>query len=120
MKIVFDNEWEKTRLLTGWCPSDIGLNDAVDCEQGDADIDICTKCWEAATTLEVAEERRSKMLRIMYEQETIKDYVTPINVASALIESKVFEPVELEEIAEHLLTYVKRIRIEAKLAGVDI
>lgn len=57
MKIVFDNEWEKTRLMRGWCPSDIGLNDAIDCGQNDAEIDICTKCWEAATTLEVAEEK---------------------------------------------------------------
>lgn len=60
------------------------------------------------------------MLQLMFEQETMKDNVTPINVASALIESKVFEAVELEEIAEHLLSYTKRIRIEAKQAGVDI
>ena len=57
MKIVFDNEWEKTRLLTGWCPSDIGLNDAVDCNGVVNGISVCAKCWEAATTLEVAEEK---------------------------------------------------------------
>lgn len=60
------------------------------------------------------------MLEILFNGETPKDRISPITVATSLIESKYFNCAELEEIAEHLLTYTKRIRLEEKRAGVDI
>ena len=60
------------------------------------------------------------MLNIMYEGETPKDHISPINVANALIESGIFGEIELEEIADHLNAYLKRFRSEQKRAGIDI
>ena len=61
------------------------------------------------------------MLEILFKAETPKDNINPINVANALIETDRFNPAQLEEIAEHLMAYTKRIRLERrKVAGVDI
>lgn len=61
MKIVFDNEWEKTRFVCDYCPGDIGLNDFSDhiCPNS-SDVDMCSRCWEAATTIEVAGDQTDK------------------------------------------------------------
>ena len=50
------------------------------------------------------------MLNVEIRMETENDHITPINIASALIESRYFKPEELDEIAEHLRSYTMRIR----------
>lgn len=52
------------------------------------------------------------MLEIQFYMETPKDYITPITIANALIEREELTSAQLEEIAEHLLAYIKRNRIE--------
>lgn len=52
------------------------------------------------------------MLRIGFIADCPGDTITPINVASSLISSDRLGSYELEEIAEHLLAYVKRIKRE--------
>lgn len=56
------------------------------------------------------------MLNILIKAETPDDKITPINVASALIEIKRFDVNDLNEIAEHLQAYTNRVR----QAGIDI
>lgn len=68
------------------------------------------------------------MLKILFKAETINDYITPINVASALIECESFNVIELSEIAEYLQSYVTKCnRMKAidevkrlREAGIDI
>ena len=47
------------------------------------------------------------MLKVQFEAETSSDYITPLTVANAILESDIFEIEDIEEIAEHLATSVK-------------
>ena len=51
------------------------------------------------------------MLIIKYEAETVKDNITPLTITNALIENPELDLGDLEEIAEHLLIYIKRCRL---------
>ena len=53
------------------------------------------------------------MLKIQFEAETGSDYITPLTVANAILESDIFEIEDVEEIAEHLITSVKYNRVFA-------
>ena len=50
------------------------------------------------------------MLQIHFHAETPKDNISAITVANGLIENGSLTPAELEEIAGHLLAYVKCLR----------
>ena len=53
------------------------------------------------------------MLKILFEAETENDIASSISVANALIESvDMLSTDDLEDIAEHLLIYVKRCRFQ--------
>ena len=61
------------------------------------------------------------MLQIMLNARSPEDKITPINIASALIEYDRLRPIDLREIAEHLLAYTNRIKvIEEHGADIDI
>lgn len=47
------------------------------------------------------------MVKIYFEAETSNDYVSPISVANSLITETRFDMDDLEEIANHLLAYVR-------------
>lgn len=48
------------------------------------------------------------MLKIKFEAETCGDSLNPINIAAGLINSHMFSPEELVEIAYHLYAYGRR------------
>ena len=53
------------------------------------------------------------MLKILFEAETENDIASSISVANALIKSvDMLSTDDLEDIAEHLLIYVKRCRLQ--------
>lgn len=53
------------------------------------------------------------MLKVLFEAETQNDIASSISVANALIKSvDMLSTDDLEDIAEHLLIYVKRCRLQ--------
>ena len=56
---------------------------------------------------------REDMLRLNFIAETENDIASPISVANALIQNKaMYSTDDLEDIAEHLLIYVKRYKLQ--------
>ena len=53
MKIIFDNERQKTRLIASLCPDDILLDNPITGNKCNGDH--CIECWEKAIEMEIQE-----------------------------------------------------------------
>ena len=53
MKIIFDNELQKTRLMTSICPDDVLLDNPITGNKCNGDH--CRECWEKAVEMEIKE-----------------------------------------------------------------
>ena len=61
MKIIFESEFEKTQLTTGYCPGDIGLKELRLTDKrccGSSGTEVCKECWEKAVEMKVKDYRK--------------------------------------------------------------